>query len=111
MIRTTPGFTATHGRHEHMRAPVAHAQGSSCRSAAAVRGDPGPWDGLRAESILDRKLGVDQANMQEKYAPLSQFQHRDEVPENWIDKEKPLSIFHVDNCLTLQLKAAKNMAG
>ena len=109
---------ATHGRHEHMRMGPWRTRKKGHQKAVRPQlfeGDPGPWDGTaHAESILDRKLhvAVDQANMQEKYAPLSQFQHRDEVPENWIDKEKPFSsIFHVDNCLTLQLKAAKNMAG
>jgi hypothetical protein len=119
MIETHSKFHhATHGRHERMRMGPWRTRKKGHQAVARpplFTGDPGPWDGTaHTRSILDQKLHVaaDQADMQDKYVPLSQFKHRDEVPQKWVDQGQEFSaLFHVDNCLTLQLKAAKNMAG
>jgi hypothetical protein len=78
-------------------------------------GDPGPWDGTsHSTSISARKALVakNQADMQGDYKPLSDYCHRIEDPKKDMDPEKAFNtVFHVDNCLTLQLRAAKEQAG
>ena len=109
---------STHGRHEHMKLGPWRTRKAGHQKPIIKglwKGDPGPWDGTsHSESILDRKLHVakDQANMKDKYVPSLQFKHRDEVQEKWIDQNSKFSaLFHLDNNLTLQLKAARDMAG
>ncbi len=79
------------------------------------KGDPGPWDGTyHGTSISLRKASVaqNQTDMQGDYAPLSDYCHRPEDIKKVIDTEKKFNVvFHLDNCLTLQLRAAKEMAG
>ena len=78
-------------------------------------GDPGPWDGTyHGNSIGARKARVakGQADMQGDYTPLSDFCHRIEDSQKDVDSANPFNVvFHTDNCLTLQLRAAKDMAG
>ena len=78
-------------------------------------GDPGPWDGTTSPfSISARKAMVakSQTDMQGDYAPLSDYCHRPENAKQTMNPEKPFNVvFHLDNCLTLQLRAAKEQAG
>lgn len=97
--------TTAHGTGEH------HIP----RTEPEFQGDPGPWDGtFHQTSISLRKASVakDQTDVQGEYNPLSDYCHRPEEPEHHIDLAKPFNaVFHVDNCLTLQLRAAKEQSG
>ena len=77
--------------------------------------DPGPWDGTAHQTgISTRKafIAKNQANMQGNYAPLSDYCHRPENPQHNVNVEQPFNaVFHRDDCLTLQLRAAKQQAG
>ena len=115
--RQLKGGTHTGGTNKRRESSAAHGTGEHHIPPAEpeFQGDPGPWDGTYHQtSISLRKAAVakHQTDLQGDYNPLSDYCHRIEEPHRHINVTKPFNaVFHVDNCLTLQLRAAKEQAG